>query len=69
MPQLRKGRNPRLKNLSRLSRSKNLSYREKRMLDKARQLVVTEVAAVQKSPVEKVEQLVDKALAGPPRSH
>jgi CarD family transcriptional regulator len=52
-----------LKNLSRLSRSKNLSYREKRMLDKARQLVVTEVAAVQKTAVEKAEQQIDRALA------
>ena len=62
-----------LKNLSFLSRSKTLSYREKRMLDKARQLVVTEVAAVQKTAVEKIERQIDQVLdaAGSkaPRGH
>jgi len=51
-----------LKALSFLSRSKTLSYREKRMLDKARQLVVMEVAEVQRTPVEQVEVEVETAL-------
>ena len=51
-----------LKNLSQLSRSKSLSYREKRMLDKARQLVVSELAEVQHTPEENVAAQVDKVL-------
>ena len=53
-----------LKNLSTLSRSKSLSYREKRMLDKARQLVVSEVAEVQRAPAEKISAQIDSALTG-----
>lgn len=53
-----------LKNLSTLSRSKSLSYREKRMLDKARQLVISEVAEVQHAPVDKISAQIESALTG-----
>jgi CarD family transcriptional regulator len=49
-----------LKSLSHLARSKSLSFREKRMLDRAKFLVVSEISEVmeEKSPVidERVEQ-------------
>jgi len=51
-----------LKSLTLLSRSKSLSFREKRMLDRAKFLVVSEITEVlaEKTPV--VEERVDKAL-------
>ena len=52
-----------LKNLTVLSQQKNLSYRERRMLDKARYLVVSEIAEVEKLPEAQVEERVDKAVA------
>lgn len=52
-----------LKNLSLLSQNKNLSYRERRMLDKARYLVISEIAEVEKTPEAQVEERVDKAVA------
>ena len=52
-----------LKNLTLLSQQKNLSYRERRMLDKARYLVVSEIAEVEKLPETQVEERVDKAVA------
>lgn len=51
-----------LKSLTYLSRSKSLSFREKRMLDRARFLVVSEVSEVMHEPFEVVELKVDKAL-------
>ncbi len=51
-----------LKSLTYLSRSKNLSFREKRMLDRAKYLVVSEVAEVLQQPAEVVERRVDEAL-------
>ncbi len=51
-----------LKNLNCLSQSKNLSFREKRMLDRAKFLVVSEFSEVTSEPTEAVEQKVDKAL-------
>jgi CarD family transcriptional regulator len=55
-----------LKSLTWLSKSKNLSFREKRMLDRARFLVVSEIAEVtheQTTAIEnKVEQALDKSL-------
>ncbi len=39
-----------------------MSYREKRMYEKAKQLIVSEVAMVQGRDSEKVESLVDVAL-------
>lgn len=52
-----------LKNLSLLSQNKNLSYRERRMLDKARYLVVSEIAEVEKVSEALVEERVEKAVA------
>src|SRR4051812_47694596 len=51
-----------LKSLTFLSKSKSLSFREKRMLDRAKFLVVSEITEVmgQKTPV--VEVKVDEAL-------
>jgi CarD family transcriptional regulator len=51
-----------LKSLSHLSKSKSLSFREKRMLDRAKFLVISEISEVlgEKSP--QVEGKVDKAL-------
>ena len=51
-----------LKSLTHLSKSKSLSFREKRMLDRAKFLVVSEITEVmaQKTPV--VETKVDEAL-------
>lgn len=51
-----------LKSLNFLSQSKNLSFREKRMLDRAKFLVVSEVSEVTSQPAEAVEEKVNKAL-------
>ena len=51
-----------LKSLNYLSQSKNLSFREKRMLDRARFLVVSEVSEVTSEESEEVENKVNKAL-------
>ncbi len=51
-----------LKDLSYLSKNKNLSFREKRMLDRARFLIVSEVSEVAEEPQSLVEQKIDIAL-------
>jgi CarD family transcriptional regulator len=51
-----------LKNLTFLSRSKSLSFREKRMLDRAKFLVVSEISEVAQETSEAVEERVDRAL-------
>ena len=51
-----------LKNLTFLSLSKSLSFREKRMLDRAKFLVTSEISEVSNEPAEAVEERVDKAL-------
>ena len=51
-----------LKSLNHLSKSKNLSFREKRMLDRARFLVVSEISEVTSETSESIEDKVDKAL-------
>ena len=51
-----------LKSLTFLSRSKSLSFREKRMLDRARALIVTEVSDVIREKSTVVEGRVDQAL-------
>src|SRR5262245_13555532 len=51
-----------LKSLTFLARSKSLSFREKRMLDRARALIVTEVSDVIREKVPVVEGRVDQAL-------
>ena len=52
-----------LKNLTFLSKSKNLSFREKRMLDRAKFLVVSEISEVVGEAAEVTDVKVDKALA------
>lgn len=51
-----------LKGLTYLSQRKALSFREKRMLDRARFLVVSEIAEVEGVSAQSVEEQVDKAL-------
>lgn len=51
-----------LKSLNFLSKSKNLSFREKRMLDRAKFLVISEISAVTHDSTESVEDKVTKAL-------
>ena len=51
-----------LKSLTFLARSKNLSFREKRMFDRAKFLVISEISEVAREKSEHVEQKVDSAL-------
>jgi len=53
-----------LKTLTYLNQLKPLSFREKRMLERARYLVVSELASVCHLPEAKVEPKVDAALRG-----
>ncbi|MEA2175821.1 MAG: CarD family transcriptional regulator [Blastocatellia bacterium] len=52
-----------LKNLTFLSHLKPLSFREQRMLERARYLVISELAAVCRQPECSVEPRVEQALA------
>jgi CarD family transcriptional regulator len=52
-----------LKSLATLSQTRALSFREKKMLDKARYLLVSELAIVGNLALERVEDLVTQALA------
>ena len=51
-----------LKNLTFLAKSKNLSFREKRMLDRAKFLVVSEISEVVGDSAEAIDERVNKAL-------
>jgi len=51
------------KSLSHLALQKNLSYRERRMLDKAKYLIVSEIAEVERMPVDQVEAKIDRAVS------
>jgi CarD family transcriptional regulator len=51
-----------LKSLTFLSKSKSLSFREKRMLDRAKFLVVSEITEVLAEKTPAIEDRVDKAL-------
>ena len=51
-----------LKSLTFLSKSKSLSFREKRMLDRAKFLVVSEISEVTCETTGDIEQKVDRAL-------
>ncbi len=51
-----------LKSLTFLAKSKNLSFREKRMLDRAKFLVISEISEVAREKTEAIEQKVDLAL-------
>ncbi len=52
-----------LKSLLLLAKEKPLSFREKKMLDRARYLLVTELAMVKNSEEAEIEDLLNKALA------
>lgn len=54
-----------LRSLSQLSVNRILSFREKKMLDRSRQLIITEVATVSKVTEDKAGQLIDRALLQP----
>ena len=51
-----------LKSLTFLSKSKSLSFREKRMLDRAKSLIVSEVSEVMRVTAADIEDKVEKAL-------
>jgi len=51
-----------LKSLTFLAKSKSLSFREKRMLDRARALIISEVSEVVRRTAADVEARVDSAL-------
>ena len=51
-----------LKSLTFLAKSKNLSFREKRMLDRAKFLVISEISEVAREKTDAIEQKVDVAL-------
>ena len=51
-----------LKSLTFLSKSKSLSFREKRMLDRAKALIISEISEVMREKALEVEQKVDHAL-------
>ena len=51
-----------LKSLTFLSKSKSLSFREKRMLDRAKALIISEISEVIREKALEVEQKVDRAL-------
>jgi CarD family transcriptional regulator len=52
-----------LKGLTFLSRKKSLSFREKRMLDRAKFLLISEIAEVEGKPAPAIEEKVERALA------
>jgi CarD family transcriptional regulator len=51
-----------LKSLTFLAKSKSLSFREKRMLDRAKSLIVSEVSEVMNVTAIEIEERVEKAL-------
>jgi CarD family transcriptional regulator len=51
-----------LKSLTFLSKSKSLSFREKRMLDRAKALIISEISEVMRQKALEVETKVDQAL-------
>jgi CarD family transcriptional regulator len=52
-----------LKGLTYLSRRKTLSFREKRMLERAKFLIVSEIAEAEGKPFPAVEEKVDRTLS------
>ena len=51
-----------LKNLNEVSKRKSLSFREKKMYDRAKYLIVSEVAIVKGIPEAEAEKLIEKSL-------
>ncbi len=52
-----------IKVLLRMNQAKPLSFREKKMLDRARRLLVTELAVAKKATEDSMETAIQKALA------
>jgi CarD family transcriptional regulator len=48
--------------LTRVNSRKSLSFREKKMFDRAKKLLVSEIALVEETPEEAVEQAINQAL-------
>lgn len=51
-----------LKTLASINSRKTLSFREKKMYDRAKRLLITEIAAVEEASEDAIEQQVDQAL-------
>lgn len=51
-----------LKNLNQVAKRKSLSFREKKMYDRAKYLLVSEVAIVKEIPDKEAEALIEKLL-------
>jgi CarD family transcriptional regulator len=51
-----------LKNLSEVAKRKSLSFREKKMYDRAKYLIVSEVAIVKGIPELEAEKLIEKSI-------
>jgi CarD family transcriptional regulator len=51
-----------LKSLTFLAKSKSLSFREKRMLDRAKALIISEISEVMQTTVADIEERVNNAL-------
>ena len=51
-----------LKSLTFLAKSKSLSFREKRMLDRAKALIISEISEVMRTTVADIEERVNQAL-------
>ena len=51
-----------LKNLSEVAKRKSLSFREKKMYDRAKYLIVSEVAIVKGIPEMEAEKLIEKSI-------
>lgn len=51
-----------LKNLSEVQKKKSLSFREKKMYDRAKYLIVSEVAIVKNIPEQEAEKLIEKSI-------
>jgi CarD family transcriptional regulator len=52
-----------LKDLVKVSKTKELSYRERSMMDRARFMIVSEIAHVKRVPNDRAQHMVDEALA------
>ena len=52
-----------LKSLTYLSFQKSLSYRERKMLDKAKFLIISELSEAANLPLEKIEDQIDRAMS------
>ena len=51
-----------LKILAKVNSNKSLSFREKKMFDRAKRLLISEIAAVEDVAEDMIEHMVDEAL-------